>query len=71
MPCATISKLVKERGEAVLTTGEQAYERVVRDSSFCEFETTTAPAYVPSADNRQCFAGYRCRPIERGEGRSS
>ncbi|WP_246736101.1 hypothetical protein [Enterovirga aerilata] len=70
MPCASVAALVEARGAAVLSTGPMSYERVVRDQSFCELETTTAPAYVPSADIRQCFAGYRCRPIERGEGRS-
>jgi hypothetical protein len=69
MPCANVAGVVRARGAAVLSTGPYTYERVVRDQGFCELETTTAPAWVPSADNPQCFAGYRCRPIERGESR--
>lgn len=68
MPCASVAGLVASRGAAILTTGPITYERVVRDQSFCELETSTVPAYVPSADQRLCFAGYRCRPIERGDG---
>ena len=69
-PCGQVMGLVQSRGVAVLSTGPFTYERIVRDQGFCETETTTGPAYVPSADTRLCFAGYRCRTIERGEGRS-
>ena len=65
MPCAGVAALVETRGAVVISTGPFTFDRVVRDQSFCELETTTAPAYVPSADLRLCFAGYRCRPIER------
>ena len=52
-----------------MSTGPFGYERVVRHSGFCEADMTTSPAYLPSRDRSQCFVGYRCRPIERGEGR--
>ena len=61
--------MVDARGAIVVSTGPMSYERVVRDGGFCELETTTAPAWVPTSDNPQCFAGYRCRQINRGESR--
>ena len=70
LPCARVAGIVQARGAAVLSTGPYTYDRVVRDQGFCEFETTAAPAFVPSADNPQCFAGYRCRQTNRGENRS-
>ena len=70
MPCAKLAGLVQARGAAVISTGPHMYERLVRDQGFCKHEMTTAPAYLPSADARLCFAGYRCRPIERGEGQT-
>jgi hypothetical protein len=71
MRCADLAGTVRARGAAIVTTGPITYERLVRDQSFCELETTTAPAWVASADDPQCFAGYRCRPIERGESKDS
>ena len=70
MPCAQVAGLIQARGAAVLSTGPYTYERVVRDQGFCEAETTTAPAYVPTSDTAQCFAGYRCRQTNRGENRA-
>jgi hypothetical protein len=62
--------MVQARGAAIISAGTHIYERVVREQGFCERDTTTTPAYVASADTRLCFAGYRCRPIERGEGQT-
>ena len=70
MPCSQLAGLIQTRGAAVLSTGPFTYERVVRDQGFCETETMAVPIFVPSADNRQCFAGYRCRQTNRGENRS-
>lgn len=68
--CAAAAGLVEARGAVVLSTGPYVYERIVRHSGLCEAETTTAPAYLPTRDRPQCFVGYRCRAIDRGEGRS-
>lgn len=69
MSCGQTASLVQARGEVVLTTGTYAYERIVRDGGLCSREEDTAPAYVPSADQRQCFVGYRCKQRNFGEGR--
>lgn len=71
MSCAQVSGLVQEQGAAMFSTGPYTYERVVRDQSFCELESTTSPTYLATRDVRLCFAGYRCRDPNRGEGRSS
>lgn len=70
MRCAEAAGLVTARGAVILGTGPHLFERIVRDQSFCELETTTAPAYLPARDAPLCFAGYRCRDLERGESRS-
>jgi hypothetical protein len=44
-----------------LGTGPNAYEKVVVDGGFCSLAETTSPAWVPTADNPQCFVGYRCK----------
>ena len=60
MSCATAKALVARRGAVVLYTGEDLYDRYVRDQGFCEREQTIQPARVPTRDWAQCFVGYRC-----------
>ena len=67
LTCGNARTLVASRGAVVVSTGPQGYERVVRDAGFCGLDESTSPAYLASADERQCFVGYRCRPIEHGE----
>jgi hypothetical protein len=61
LACQQVAALVAQHGAIVISTGPITYERVVKDESFCPVEETTAPFWTPSADNQQCFAGYRCR----------
>lgn len=61
LSCNTAAGLVATRGAVVLGTGPQTYERVVADGRFCSIEETTAPAWELTADNPQCFVGYRCK----------
>jgi hypothetical protein len=56
---------VMANGAIVLGTGGQTYDRFVRDRSFCQYDETAEPAFVPSRDNRACFVGYRCRDPSR------
>jgi len=70
LPCARVAGIVHAEGAAILSTGPYTYDRIVRDQGFCETESTAAPAFVPSVDNPQCFAGYRCRQTNRGENRA-
>jgi hypothetical protein len=65
MPCARAAALVQSRGAIVLGTGGYTYDRFVTGANFCLYGEFTEPAWVPSADNPQCFVGYRCRPRMR------
>jgi hypothetical protein len=60
MTCASAAELVARRGAVILYTGDDTYDRYVRDQGFCEREQTVEPARVPTLDRAQCFVGYRC-----------
>jgi hypothetical protein len=60
-PCASVRDLVLADGAVVLTTGPGTYDRYVKDAAYCLVDQYPQPAWVPSADNPQCFVGYRCR----------
>lgn len=70
MSCQATAGLVTQRGAVVLSTGAHTFDRIVRDQGFCSRSETTAPMWVPTADNPQCFAGYRCKDkFNEGSGR--
>jgi hypothetical protein len=62
MSCQAAASLVGARGAIVLSTGPTTYDRYVLDEGFCTRDEITKPAFVPTADNRQCFIGYYCFP---------
>lgn len=64
MTCNQARGIVFSRGAVVLGTGTYTYDRYVRDSSFCEFNETTKPAFVPTRDTPQCPVGYVCRDAD-------
>ena len=70
MPCSRSAALVQSQGAIVLSTGGDTYDRFVTGSDFCVLGEFAEPAYVPSADNPQCFVGYRCRCRSRSRSRS-
>ena len=60
MTCRAASDLMRARGEVVLSTGRDLFDRYVRGQSFCGPGETAMATFAPSADNPQCFVGYRC-----------
>ncbi len=60
MSCASANALVISRRAIVLGTGGDTYDRFVAEDRECPAGLQTLPAFVPSADNPQCFVGYRC-----------
>lgn len=54
---------------ALMTMGNHSRDRVVKDQRFCLYGETTAPIWVPTRDNPQCFAGYTCESGNSGGGR--
>ncbi len=59
--CSQAAGLVASQGAVVLGTGVYTYDRYVSGPSFCVRGETTEPAWIPTVDNPQCFAGYQCR----------
>ena len=64
MSCAAARQIVSTRGAIVLSTGETTYDRFVDSQRFCQRDEINKPAWVPTADQRQCFIGYRCERLD-------
>ncbi|MDB5651004.1 MAG: hypothetical protein JWL62_2524 [Hyphomicrobiales bacterium] len=64
MSCASAARLVSTRGAVVLGSGPDIYDRYVATQQFCLPDEITKPAWVPAADTRQCFVGYRCERVD-------
>ncbi|HEY9214707.1 MAG TPA: hypothetical protein VIQ29_17895 [Ancylobacter sp.] len=60
MSCASASALVRDNGAVVIGTGPNLFERFVASAGFCQSQRTE-PAWIPTADQRQCLVGQRCR----------
>lgn len=60
MSCAAAKDLVTRQHAIVLSTGPTTYDRYVASGAFCQADEIGRPAFVPSADNSQCFIGYYC-----------
>ena len=60
MSCSAAAQLVKRSGAIVLATGGQTYDRFVASESFCPTGLYGRAAFVPTADNPQCYIGYYC-----------
>ena len=67
MTCADAMALVKREGAILLDTGSGAFQRFVRDRSFCELTEIADLRFVPTRDNPECPIGYRCREPDYGD----
>ena len=61
MTCAAAQALVMKHGGIFLGTGPSLFDRYVSSRAYCTSGDLTEPAFVPTADNRQCWVGYTCR----------
>lgn len=59
--CQTARRAVQDGGAVIIGTGRFVYDRFVRDQSYCPLSQITEPAWLPTANDPQCFVGYRCR----------
>lgn len=59
--CDTVSRIVRQSGAAIIGTGHFLYDRFVNDDGYCPRSQITEAAWLPTADDPQCFVGYRCR----------
>lgn len=69
LTCAQAAELVQKKGAVVFATSPTAYDRYVRDRSFCVYDQDLRPEWVPTRDEKQCFVGYVCYEPYRGGGR--
>ena len=60
MTCAAAAGLVQQRGAVVLGMGGDAFDRFVRDASFCSKGQQMRAGFSPTTDNRACLVGWRC-----------
>ncbi|WP_320144913.1 hypothetical protein [uncultured Cohaesibacter sp.] len=60
MSTSQLQQLVQDRGEVILTTGPDLFDRYVANGSKCLIGETTKRAYVPTADSSSAFIGYTC-----------
>lgn len=63
MACAAARALVAKQGGVVLGTGPSLYDRYVNSRAHCLSGQIMEPAFVPTADDRQCSIGYTCREM--------
>ena len=66
MDCASVRKLVQTRGSAVLSTGDNTYDRFVWTENSCSRGEQLVPAYAPTKDFTGCQVGYTCRTPNAG-----
>jgi hypothetical protein len=69
MVCAAARTLVAQQGGVVLATGPSLFDRYVSSRAACLSTQIIEPAYVPTADNQQCFVGYNCKEPSSGSDR--
>jgi hypothetical protein len=67
MTCAAARTLVMRHGGIVLGTGPSLFDRYVSARAYCMSTEVIEPAFVPTADSRQCFVGYICQEPIYGE----
>jgi hypothetical protein len=60
MSCSSAKQLVAREGAVILHTGGGQYDRYVAGDGACPSGTYARPAWVPTADSRQCPLGNYC-----------
>lgn len=65
--CAQIAGIVQSRGEAVIRTGPNLYDRYVAVPTYCDQKRIGLPTYVRTRDNPACLIGYECRNLGGGQ----
>ena len=61
MSCAATSSLVREKGQVVIASGPNIYQRIISEPGACFAEQVAVPAWLPTADQSQCLVGLRCQ----------
>lgn len=61
MSCAAASQLVRDKGEVVIASGPNVFQRFIAEPGACFAEQVAQPAWIPTADQSQCLVGYHCQ----------
>lgn len=64
MSCEATRRLVSDRGALILGTGPDLYDRYVSSQFYCQRDEMTYPVWLRTADQGQCFIGYRCKRVD-------
>ena len=64
MTCNAVQAMVSTRGAVVVGSGPDIYDRFVASRAFCLPDEMTDPAWLSTADQRQCMIGYRCKRVD-------
>lgn len=66
--CPGLQAMMQRQGVVLIPTGGGNAQRYVRDQAYCDSGQDANPAWVPTADNPQCFIGYTCaEPNDDGD----
>ncbi|MTI00040.1 hypothetical protein [Roseibium sp. RKSG952] len=61
MTCAQAQQMVKSRGQVVMMTGPETFDRFVADAEYCDSNIDfTIPHFATTKDNAKCNVGKRC-----------
>ena len=66
MTCSQVRRIVQKERAVVLYSGNGISGRYVSSAWSCEINQEIVRAWVPTADQAQCLAGYYCRDIING-----
>lgn len=61
MSCAQVKEAVRANGAVIIYQSDMIYDRYVAHGGYCASGEITVGAYVQSADQASCYAGYVCR----------
>jgi hypothetical protein len=64
LTCQALKDIVASAGGIVISTSPTTYARFVSNRSFCYITQITRPQWIVSADDAQCFVGYKCEEYE-------
>jgi hypothetical protein len=60
MACGRVANIVSLNGAMVMDTGPNTYDRYVVSKAYCTPQERLKAAFVPTANDDQCFIGYTC-----------
>jgi formate dehydrogenase assembly factor FdhD len=55
-----LQNIIQQQGSVILSTGPGLFDRYVANRSHCGLGQETQTAFVPTADSKDGFVGYRC-----------